>query len=455
MIVDHHSFFCRPLLSSYWAGYLMTASDLIAVSLVFGVPLLVLFVIFVAEVVFRKSEAGQRWRRLRRIEKKLTRFVGQLKKEEKNANARFSAAARRYERHYIDRHLRRRPIRDLRPYIEVSMSWSALEGAGIDNLQQFFNYRGHFENIHGIGEARGRALRRAKRVLNAELAEHSLPMPTPRKPNTPEFQVVAEAVCAIAWRSTISPAAQDLGEQLDHIRRQRPGGLGARWKVWTKRGAELTEELELALGKMESLEKEAMPRVQRLESEIDDAGHSAEELVVRYREQKGEVKRWLDTATERPLRGAMRPVGAAAMRTAEGFDDEEDFCDRALEPLVDKLGYDRVREHTIQRRIGSRDKVLYVDFLLRDEQGRNVAVLEAKSSIRTDRERENARDQGLSYAMFEEIGPVMIAAPQGLWLYERQGQKAVFCRKWTIEEAYADIDGLRNAIDRLCSCPAQ
>ena len=89
----------------------------------------------VVEVMFRRSDAGRRWRKVIDLEEGLQRRVAELRSEGRTSQRRLSDAAGAYENAYIRRMLRRRPIRDLHPYLSVSMSWSALENAGIDDLE--------------------------------------------------------------------------------------------------------------------------------------------------------------------------------------------------------------------------------------------------------------------------------------------------------------------------------
>lgn len=404
-----------------------------------------------AEIVFRRTAAGKIWIESRRMEKRLENSISHLDKARRDADAKLAGLARRYEEHYIGRLLRRRPIRDLRPHIDVSMSWAALERAGMENLQQFQAFRGHFENLHGIGEARGQALRQARRNLDVELAESTLPMPTLCRPQEPGYRVIEAAVQAIKWRHRLAPRLKDMRERLEKLQAERPSAFSIRWTVWTGRGDRVCGDITAL---RDRLVDELQPEVEGLETAADELStgrQNTDELMARYKEAAEPVQKLLDAATTRRLRKQLRPVGAAAMRAAEGFDDEEDFCDRVLEPLVVELGYERIREHTIQRRIGSRDKILYADFLLLDDQKEPLAVLEAKSRIRSERDIEGARDQGISYALFEEICPVMIAAPEGLWLYERQGQQAVLHQKYDIEEAFRKVDDLRQKIECLAT----
>lgn len=423
-------------------------AELLGMLFVVAIPLLMVALVG-AEIAFRRSDVGQAYRRLvdagRRIDDEIEAAESTLQSDRR----RLRDLAKSYESGYIHRVLRRRPIRDLHPYLSVSMSWSALEEAGITDLAKFMSFRGDFERLHGIGEARGRGLRKARRQLQDEMAETSLPVPTLRPPGTLEFDVISAGLRVAELQDRALPRMRRLGEQLEEVRADWPGTIAARWSYWFGDRDELNRRLERGLEAIEPLVASGAPELRR---QVDEAGICSED-VTRLNDQYGEheetVKQLIDTVTRRPVRGALRPVGAEAMRAAEGFDDEEDFCDRGLEPLIAKLGYKHRREHTINQRIGSSEKTMYVDFLLLDDQRRPVAVLEAKRSIRTDNQLEGASQQGLSYALFEQLDPVMVAAPEGLWLYRRHDQQLELKADYEIEEAYERVDELRERIERL------
>lgn len=402
----------------------------------------------VLEVIFRHHEVGQIWRSVIDIENKagqrLANVVSTLRIEERE----FAATVRNYERAYVSNLLRRRPIRDLRPYISVSMSWAALERAGIRNLEQFLGFRGNFEHLRGIGEARSRALSRARQTLRREIRQSTLPMPTPRAPGTVEYDVITRLLRIIELRTEVRPSLEALQDKVRHLEKRRPGALPARSQFWLGKRSQLHDELEQTYDDYEALLHHKLPGLEHSAREAGESVRDVEAVSRVYKRREASAKRVVDAITSRDIRGSIRPVGAAALRAAEGFDDEEDFCDRGLEPLIDKMGFDHEREYTIKRRIGSSKKTLYVDFMVYGANGRKVAILEAKRSIRTDRQLKDAKKQALSYALFEELRPMMVAAPEGLWLYERRGQSATLIEKYDVARAYECYQRLRSQIEK-------
>ncbi len=423
--------------------------EVILVLVTVGIGLFFVVALIALEVVFRGHEVGQVWRSLRRAERALKKRLHEVSAGVRRDEETFAVMTRRYEETYISRHLRRRPIRDLRPYVSVSMSWSALERAGVSNLEQFLKFRGDFQRLRGIGDARARGLRVARAELKHEMETTSLPMPTIRRPGTLEFDVVSQMVRVVELRTQVRPRLEKMEEKLEEIRRERPGVFEVRRRFWLDDREQLCRQLASCRDSYEAVGADTLARLEQSAREAGVGTEEVEEIVEIYGEYQDVAKRVIDSASRRPVRGAVRPVGRPALQAAEGFDDEEDFCDRGLEPLVGKMGYRHHREFTIKRRIGSQERTLYVDFMLLDEQGRKVAVLEAKRSIRSDRQLDDARQQALSYALFKELRPMMVAAPEGLWLYERRGQETRFCAKYEMDEAYAKVGELRERIEMM------
>lgn len=428
-----------------FAAILLTA---IAVGAVFAGGLLG------AEIAFRNTAIGDLWKQLRTAERTLRALVDDAKRELDVSLRGLEQRARRYEEHYIRRHLRRSPIRALNRYISsVRMSWAALENAGITDLESFVDYRGNFEAIHQIGEARGRALRGARQKLQRELADRTVPMPPLRPPGTAEFDAVSAAVETAERLADVSPVCEQLEEELTAVADDRPNPLAIRWRTWRDDRDRLEHQLTDLLDRLQQLDDKQGSSLREHRRRLEDLRGDFDAVHKRYRRLDSRVHRLLDDATERELRGTLRPVGVDALRTAEGFDNEDDFCTRVLEPLLENLGFQFRREHTINERIGSKEKTLYVDFLLRNEHGQKIAVLEAKHSIGTDTELQNARDQGISYAMFENVTPVIIAAKEGLWVYERRGREARKVAEYEIERAFGDVKALRELIVDLAESP--
>ena len=424
----------------------------ILVGLVTALTVAVLGFVAVLYWRFHGHPFGQRWAAWRARRDEISRRIAELQKYVSGAENDLRRRAREYEYDHIRRVYRRQPIRALSSRISVSMSWKALERAGIETVDDLLRFRGSFTHLKGIGQARAQALQRARRELEYEQSQMTVPPPTVHGRGDAEFRPVVLGLKVLEMRRKVMPKLRTLSEEQGQLEARVPSSLSLWWRFWS--GDQ--EDLEADLVELEeALDGLGGERLEELETYVESSpwrSRSLEAITEAYEAEGEALRTLLDEMTTRPMRGHIRPVGRAAMRSGEGFDNEEDFCDRGLDPLMDRLGYRFEREYRIQRRIGSSDKTLFVDFMLKDRRGRKVALLEAKRHISNDRQLEDATEQAYSYALFEGLDPVMVAAPEGLWLYERQeqgGQEMSLRAKYGIEEAYDRADELRKRIERI------
>ncbi len=395
---------------------------------------------------FRKDAIGQRWSTLQEIRDRVQRRIGAVQKYTGAVESDLSRQARTYEQAYLQRVFRRQPIRSLSPRISVSMSWKALESVGIETVEDLMAFRGQFSHIQGIGQARAQALRQVRQELSYERSQMSIPPPTVHGRGDVEFRPVVLGLKVLEMRRNVLPELRRLSERSEQVSARVPVSGSVMWRFWVGDQRALREEIDDLVEAFEELEGE---RLEEMEAYLENSpwwDRSIEEIAEVYEAESEAVRRLLDEMIRRPVRGQIQPVGKAAMRSGEGFENEEDFCDRGLDPLMDRLGFRFEREYTIRQRIGSKEQTLYVDFMLKNERGRKVALLEAKRHIQSDRQLQDARDQALSYALFEGLDAVMVAAPEGLWLYERKRREMVFQDQYEIEEAYDEADNLRQRI---------
>lgn len=166
-------------------------------------------------------------------------------------------------------------------------------------------------------------------------------------------------------------------------------------------------------------------------------------LVLRARSKKS-VK-----SSEPPVDRQSRPQSkqpSSSPPWKQNFSSEEEFCNRAIEPLIEELAFDHEREYPVEHRVGSKTSTLRVDYLLLDAHGGQIAVLEAKREIQNQDQRDKAASQVLSYALFEQIPVVLLAAPQGLWLYRRDGNELSLQKKYSFQNAYNRPKAVRTEI---------
>jgi hypothetical protein len=99
------------------------------------------------------------------------------------------------------------------------------------------------------------------------------------------------------------------------------------------------------------------------------------------------------------------------------FGSEREFEQEVVEPLIDRLDFRRRRQKSVRIRIGSSPQTLAVDHLVSDDHG-PLTLFENKLQIRDDEELKEARDQAKSYALQLGLPSCIVAAPEGIWVYE-------------------------------------
>ena len=138
-------------------------------------------------------------------------------------------------------------------------------------------------------------------------------------------------------------------------------------------------------------------------------------------------------------RGRCEPVLAE-------FADEQDFERRFLEPLLRKWGWSSQAQYPYKVHVGSGgETTLYVDQYVRDEQGR-ITLVESKRELRTPAQHNKALEQALSYARQLRFESVVLAAPQGLWLYQRDMYDHWLVHHETLEELLRPESTMRKKI---------
>jgi hypothetical protein len=104
---------------------------------------------------------------------------------------------------------------------------------------------------------------------------------------------------------------------------------------------------------------------------------------------------------------------------------EEEFENRTVVPLLEKIGWDMARtvrrQHEMDVKVGSgRPKRVRADFVgYRDAFGSDVLlVIESKRHVRSDSELSIAVEQCESYAGKLRCGRFAVAAPEGIWVFD-------------------------------------
>ena len=115
-----------------------------------------------------------------------------------------------------------------------------------------------------------------------------------------------------------------------------------------------------------------------------------------------------------PEKAVLPPVG----RT---FASEEQFGRQLLEKVLRDWRFKFRRQFTVPAWVGSQKHTLRVDHLVTFKNQR-VTLFENKLEINTSEQRTAAMEQGLSYAKLLGLPTFVVAAPQGMWMYQLNGQ---------------------------------
>lgn len=105
-------------------------------------------------------------------------------------------------------------------------------------------------------------------------------------------------------------------------------------------------------------------------------------------------------------------------RRAGDFIDEFDFCTGFIESLLKTWRVRYEREHPCLIRAGCQKIQCRADYVVADQERRVLTVIEAKHSIASNEQLQEAREQGRCYALHLESPSFVIAAPEGCWVHE-------------------------------------
>jgi hypothetical protein len=122
--------------------------------------------------------------------------------------------------------------------------------------------------------------------------------------------------------------------------------------------------------------------------------------------------------------------------------NERDVETELLEPLLERLGFeDADWERQFSMKVGRSERVI-PDYALLPEKSRNGvsarAMIEAKFNVVSEKERNEAFDQALSYAKLLGVSRMGVVARQGLWIYSTVGR--VYDRNRGEAFTWADLE---------------
>ena len=225
----------------------------------------------------------------------------------------------------------------------------------------------------------------------------------------------------------------------------------------------LLHDIEMLMEDLVAIDNEAIPEIESRLDQCPVGQYRHESYLHEYSEHMDEVLDIIEEfiadafaaegVREVPTFGD-RTWARRAMEVGRvgGLDrewDEMSLCDEVLDPLIRRFGYIPIREKRCEFPVGSTRSVGYIDFVLECEEKGAVALLEAKASIRNDRKLAQARDQALSYAVWEDLDVLLIGAKEGLWLYHRRRTECQLVKRWSIAYAWQNPREIREEIDQM------
>ena len=123
--------------------------------------------------------------------------------------------------------------------------------------------------------------------------------------------------------------------------------------------------------------------------------------------------------------------------------NERDVEDRLIKPFLRNIGYDETDyEQQIRVPIGNHNNTLIPDFVIAHETygGKHTAyvVVEAKKSIRNEKELSAALEQVRSYALLLSAKYAVIASQEGIWITTSKVGYMSFINEFTWDELSDD-----------------
>lgn len=134
---------------------------------------------------------------------------------------------------------------------------------------------------------------------------------------------------------------------------------------------------------------------------------------------------------------------------------EERLEDAVLIPLLRGWGLGVARQVACALPGQNRAQRGRVDLLVLDEPaGPPLTLIESKRQIRADDELRRASQQAAAYARSLGLPSYVVAAPRGLWVYSREGERSRCVRQLSSLELHHEPERLRQLLLQLRRAPA-
>jgi hypothetical protein len=127
------------------------------------------------------------------------------------------------------------------------------------------------------------------------------------------------------------------------------------------------------------------------------------------------------------------------------YASEAEFEEKVIEPLLRGWSWQFTRQAPCWFPFGVNEHCGRIDFLVRDTRG-IITLIESKLRVVTPAELESAVAQARSYALIEGAPSFVVAAPEGLWCYALERNRATLVRRFSTEELSANDAAFRELL---------
>ncbi|MDI9617263.1 MAG: EVE domain-containing protein [Methanothrix sp.] len=130
------------------------------------------------------------------------------------------------------------------------------------------------------------------------------------------------------------------------------------------------------------------------------------------------------------------------------FEDEKEFEDKIIEPLLKRWGFKHQRQVSYDF-MTSQPHTCHIDYLVKDNDNTDITIIENKIRIANEKELNRAVAQAKTYALLLGMGGFVVAAPEGFWIYKLEKNKEVLLDYITFDMDDKNIDKMKSLILNL------
>ena len=406
-----------------------TITTVISATIVLFVALGCLAILQMIRLKYEKSAYHEFFEKVRRRRESVIDLLEDVENSPIETRKEFIRLAEQLRNRVYDNRLQSTPVEQLANYGASHVNWSALTRAGISDCWDLgVNPKAEeLAGIRGIGQTSARRIVQAQQQLTSEIED------TPLGVREIEQCAGIERLKELAWQiqNFKQPDKSVVKDARELLIGYEPPMEIAKYIApdwwFEERLTELEERWE-ATG--EDVYRHLEDISARLPDQCDAGNQDTRDLNAACSKMLQAVglfelalpSRRTRSASSAPEResGRILPRDSDLRHTSgiqrTKFTAEHSFEERVISPLLDTLELDYERQKHVKIPTGSSYTSGYLDYLVRDDQG-VLTVIENKKAIRSDQSLNKAVDQGVSYARRLRTASVVVAAPQGFWIY--------------------------------------